>query len=87
MLTEKQEAFLDTLEKSLGVVSTALLKEGITREEYTMWLKNNVFKAKVEHINELSLDFVENKLLKKIKEDDLNAIQFFLKTKGKKRGY
>lgn len=85
--SEKQELFLDTLEKSLGVVSLALQKTEIPREEYDNWLKNIAFKKRVESINELSLDFVENKLLKKIKDDDLNAIQFYLKTKGKKRGY
>lgn len=85
--SEKQELFLDTLEKSLGVVSLALQKTEIPREEYDNWLKNLSFKKRVDSINELSLDFVENKLLKKIKDDDLNAIQFYLKTKGKKRGY
>ena len=84
---EKQLLFLDFLEKSLGVVSLALQKSEITREEYDGWLTNVSFKQKVNDINELSVDFVENKLLKRIREDDLNAIQFYLKTKGKKRGY
>jgi hypothetical protein len=84
---EKQLLFLDFLEKSLGVVSLALQKSEITREEYEGWLTNVAFKQRVNDINELSVDFVENKLLKRIREDDLNAIQFYLKTKGKKRGY
>ena len=87
MLTEQQEEFLSVLEKTLGVVSLALQRQDIKREQYILWLKNNAFKQRVEEINELSVDFVENKLLKKIQEDDLSAIQFYLKTKGKKRGY
>lgn len=85
--TEKQEIFLDFLEKSLGVISLALQKSEVSREEYESWLLNKAFKQRVDSINELSIDFVENKLLKRIREDDLNAIQFYLKTKGKKRGY
>jgi len=87
MLTEQQEQFLDALEKALGVLSLALQKTETPREVYDGWLRNNTFKVRVENINELSIDFVENKLLKKIQQDDLNAIQFYLKTKGKKRGY
>jgi hypothetical protein len=75
------------LEKSLGIVSIALEKLNVTRETYDTWLKNNSFKQGVDRINEMSLDFVENKLLKKIRDEDLTAIQFYLKTKGKKRGY
>jgi len=86
-LSEKQELFLDLLEKSLGVVSLALQKSEISKEDYDNWMKNQTFKKRVDNINELSIDFVENKLLKKIQNDDLNAIQFYLKTKGKRRGY
>jgi hypothetical protein len=86
-MTEKQEIFLEVLTKSMGIVSLALEKGDIERTEYEVWLRNNDFKKRVEEINETSLDFVENKLLKKIKDDDLGAIQFYLKTKGKNRGY
>jgi hypothetical protein len=87
MITELQEVFLQELSESLGVVSKALKKVNVTREEYTGWLKNQEFKQRVEDINELSMDYVENKLLAQIQKGDLNAIQFYLKTKGKKRGY
>ena len=86
-LSDEQEIFLDFLEKSLGIVSLALQKSNLGREEYDAWLKNLAFRNRVDKVSEMSLDFVENKLLKRIKEDDLNAIQFYLKTKGKKRGY
>ena len=86
-MTEKQEIFLEVLTKSMGVVSLALQTSQVERTEFENWLKNQDFKKRVEEINETSLDFVENKLLKKIKDDDLSAIQFYLKTKGKNRGY
>jgi cell division protein FtsI/penicillin-binding protein 2 len=86
-MTDQQLNFLQVLEKSLGVVSIALQKTELDRETYDQWMKNHDFKMRCQQINEMSLDFVENKLLKKIQEEDLNAIQFYLKTKGKKRGY
>jgi len=87
MITETQEAFLQELSENLGVVSKALSKLKLTREEYNNWLKNQEFKRRVEEVNELSIDYVENKLLTQIQKGDLSAIQFYLKTKGKKRGY
>lgn len=86
-LSQPQEEFLDLLGKSLGVVSVALQKCGIERTQYEAWLKNTEFKKRIDRINEMSIDFVENKLLLKIQDGDLSAIQFYLKTKGKKRGY
>lgn len=87
MITEIQELFIQELRENLGVVSKALTKVNITREEYNNWLRNQEFKKKVDEVNELSIDYVENKLLTQIQKGDLQAIQFYLKTKGKKRGY
>lgn len=86
-MTEVQEVFLQELANNLGVVSKTLNKVGVTRSEYNKWLTNNEFKNRLQEVNELSVDYVENKLLLQIEKGDLNAIQFYLKTKGKKRGY
>lgn len=86
-LTTKQKEFLSMLETQLGVVSITLNRLNINKEEYEGWLNNPTFKEQIKRVNELALDFVENKLLQKINDGDLNAIQFYLKTKGKKRGY
>jgi len=86
-LTDEQESFLSNLEKQMGILSSALQKSNITQEKYDDWYRNVEFKKRVNLINERSIDFVENQLLKKINEGDLSAIQFYLKTKGEKRGY
>lgn len=41
----------------------------------------------LKEIREKTLDFAESKLLKHIKDDNFNALKFFLQTQGKKRGY
>lgn len=86
-MTERQDEFLRILESSLGIVSVALQKTGVSREEYEGWLNNKEFKDRTNRVNETSVDYVENKLLQQINQGDLSAIQFYLKTKGKKRGY
>lgn len=86
-LSDNQELFLSVLEKSLGIVSIALQKTDISREEFVIWQDNLEFKRRLDLINDTSIDYVENKLLTLINKNDLSAIQFYLKTKGKKRGY
>ena len=86
-LSEQQLEFLEILAKNMGVVSNALLKMNLSRDNFDIWMKNNFFKQQVQVINEQAIDYVENQLMKKINDGDLTAIQFYLKTKGKKRGY
>lgn len=86
-MNEKQEEFLNVLRNSLGVVGLALQKTGVTREEYEEWCDDLLFKLAVDEINETSLDYVENQLLMQIRDGNLNAITYYLKTKGKNRGY
>lgn len=88
MKRDKKEKVLEALERSLGIITPACKEVGITRETFYRWLREDEeFKNKVEEINELQGDFVENQLFKKIKEGSERSILFYMKYKGKKRGY
>ena len=85
---DRQELFLKHFRDSHGIVSYACQKVGITRTCYYKWRENDPkFKERAEVVEEETIDVVESKLLSAINNDDLTAIIFYLKTKGKKRGY
>jgi hypothetical protein len=87
-LTLKKRAMLEALEKSMGVVSTACKSVGISRQAHYTWLKDDEEYAQaVSEIENVALDFAESKLFKNIGKDKEASIFFYLKTKGKKRGY
>lgn len=87
-ISEKKVLMIKSLEKTLGIVTTAAKMAGIDRTTHYNWiLTDNEYKCKVESIYDLAIDFVEGKLYDKIKDGDTTAIIFYLKTKGKKRGY
>lgn len=84
----KKEAMLQQLEKSLGVVTSACKALGIGRSTFYEWLeKDPEFKAKVDDIGEVAVDFAESQLHKQIKDGSTAATIFYLKTKGKHRGF
>jgi len=84
----KKKLMLEALRKSLGIVTNACKEVGIDRTLYYRWLKeDDEFRHKVEELEDIALDFAESMLLKKIKDEDTTAIIFYMKTKGKKRGY
>jgi hypothetical protein len=85
---DNKRIFLAALEKSLGIVSTAAVKCKMHRSVHYIWMAEDPdYKAAVEEIQEHVLDVVESELHKNIKAGSDTATIFFLKTKGKKRGY
>lgn len=85
---QHKKAVLIALENSLGVVTTACKKVGIGRTTFYQWMQDDAeFKSRVDDVSEIALDFVESKLFKQIQEDNTASTIFYLKTKGKRRGY
>lgn len=79
---------IKALEQSLGVVTTACKKVKCNRSTFYKYYNNDPkFKAEVDAIQDIALDFVESKLFEQIKDDNTTATIFYLKTKGRKRGY
>jgi transcriptional regulator of acetoin/glycerol metabolism len=86
--TLKKDAMVKALEKSLGVVTTACRNIGIDRATHYRWLEDDPkYKAAVQALSDVALDFAESKLHSLIQEGDTTATIFYLKTKGKQRGY
>lgn len=84
----KKKAMVKALENSLGVVTVACKNVGIGRTQYYQWLKDDAeFKKEVEDIKEIAIDFAESQLHQQIKGGNTSATIFYLKTKGKSRGY
>jgi len=79
---------LKALEKSLGVVTVACRKSDLPRSTFYKWLNEDEdFALAVKEIENIALDFAESKLHDQIGEGNTAATIFYLKTKGKKRGY
>ena len=79
---------LEALEKSFGVVTSACKAAGIGRTQFYQWCKDDLeFKEQVDDIQNIALDMAESQLHKQILEGSTSATIFYLKTKGKKRGY
>jgi hypothetical protein len=86
--TLKKSVFLKKYETTLGNISISCNEAKINRSTFYAWMEKDVdFRQQVEAINEKSVDFVESALLNQIKEGNTTATIFFLKTKGKNRGY
>lgn len=85
---ERKRAVIEALQKSLGIVTTACINAGVSRVQFYEWKKTDADFAKaVDDIEDVTLDFVEGKLLQNVKANDTQSILFYLKTKGRRRGY
>lgn len=79
---------LEALEASLGIVSTAAKKANVGRSTHYKWMDEDPeYKKAVQEVQEGVLDFAESHLYRLVKKGNPAATIFFLKTKGKKRGY
>lgn len=87
-MDNRKKDMVEALERSLGIVSTACQKVGISRQTHYNWMeKDEEYKKEVESVAESVIDFAESHLFKLVKEGNPAATIFFLKTKGKGRGY
>lgn len=87
-LTKNQEKFLRELRNCLGVISKAAHNCGLHRNSHVKWNRESEeYRAEFESILEDSIDYVEDKLYERISDNDTTSIIFYLKCKGKNRGY
>lgn len=85
---KKKKAFLVAFEKNYGIITRTCKEVGITRETFYKWKKEDpAFAQAIEEQDEKTTDFVESQLHKKIEEGSERSILFYMKYKGRKRGY
>ena len=85
---QHKKAIIEALEKHLGIVTTACRIVGVGRTTFYGWLKDDEeFAKQVEDIQNVALDFAETQLHKQIGDGNTSATIFYLKTKGKGRGF
>ena len=85
---KRKAAMLEALEKTLGVVTSAAKMVGIDRTTHYLWMNEDpAYKEAVADCGDVALDYAETQLHKQIGEGQPASTIFYLKTKGKKRGY
>ena len=88
IVAKRKKAFIDAYDKTLCNVSSACKVVKISRNTFYHWCKTDEsFKERIDELNEEAVDFAESMLKKNIREQKEASIFFFLKTKGKHRGY
>jgi hypothetical protein len=84
----KKKAMIDALQKNLGNVTLAAKSIDIDRTTHYVWMNNDIdYANQINDIDNIVLDFAESSLFKQIKEGNVTATIFLLKTRGKSRGY
>ena len=87
-MTKRQKEFLQILERSMGIVTTAAANYGINPSTHYEWCKKSPeYKEAAEAARHRVDDMVESALLKAIRAGETAAIIFYCKTRLKNRGY
>ena len=85
---DNKELLLKALHKSLGIVTEACEKTGLSRTQHYKWYtEDEDYRKKVQEIDGMFIDFAETHLKEQIEKGSTPATIFYLKTRGKKRGY
>lgn len=83
-----KDQLLKQLEQNMGNVTLACHFGKCGRSTfYRYYNEDEVFAKQVDDITEIAIDICESELWKQIKDGNVPCILFYLKTKGKKRGY
>jgi hypothetical protein len=87
-IAARKAAFVSAMVQSLGVASKASLLTGIPLRTHRYWMaEDEVYRGLIAEMKEVALDFYEETLHQLIREKNVSAVIFALKTQGKRRGY
>lgn len=88
MKRPSNKVLVDIYKKKGCNVSAMCIAIGCTRASFYKWIKKDLnLEEMINEANESIIDFAESKLIEHISNGDVTSLIFFLKTKGKKRGY
>lgn len=83
--TKNKGRFLKEFNESLGIIMIACAKSGVGRRTYYNWIdKDSVFRGQCEYIERYQMDYVEDKLMMLILNNNLPSIIFYLSRRGDK---
>ena len=84
----KKSVVIKKMRATLGNVTASCEAADIARTTYYDWYEKDAdFRAAIDAISESCIDFAESSLMQQIKDGNPTSTIFYLKTKGKKRGY
>ena len=87
-IAHNKALFLEALGQRNGLINAASVFTKIPYRTHKNWYDADPeYKDQIDQILETQLDKVESALLKRISSEDTTAIIFYLKCKGKGRGY
>lgn len=87
-MDNKKQKFLNNLREAGGIITDACHNSGVTRATYYNWRRaDESFRLAADEVTEEQVDFVESRLMDKIRKGDTTSIIFYLKTKGRHHGY
>jgi len=82
-----QKRFVEKYFENNGNISKSCEDIGISRGTYYNWIKETEFKEQLNQLEDIKIDYVEEKLFQLIDNGNVTAIIFYLNNKGKRRGY
>lgn len=85
---DAKERFIKLFYENMGIVTATCEAAGIGRATYYLWIREDKeFKKRCQESTEICLDYAEHQLFKAMTMLNTAAIIFYLKTRGRKRGY
>jgi len=87
-LTHRKRRLIEALKMHHGIITPACESAGVSRKTYYNWMHaDDEFKKAAAEQYDIALDFVESKLFNNIEAGNILSQIFYLKCKGKERGY
>ena len=83
-----KKIFIQALAENRGIVTKTCKATGISRAQVYKWRNDDpTFIDQINEVQQIVLDFAEDKLFEHIDNDNVPSLIFFLKCRGKERGY